>query len=392
MTTAAACATPRLYALDNLRALMMWLGIVLHVCVIYVAGDAVLPWRDTTRTPVADLLLGFIHSFRMPVFFILAGFFVALLLRSRGPAGMARHRAIRLGIPFAIFWPPVFMACVALGLLFMNRMALGTWGFDPRAMDIAPWAPRGPNTMHMWFLWMLLWMCLACAAVARWAGGPWLGVLGNALHRLGRSAWGPVLLTMPLVLAGLAYPHGLIKPSGFFLPPLPEWAHSGLFFVFGLALFHHQGELFALYRKRWAAYAAAGLVSFLAAGALMERHAPDIAFSYAYNLTSWWWSFALLGLALKLLDSRRAWLSYLADSSYWVYLVHMPLTIGFGLLLYGLAIHPLAKIGINVAATTVVCLGTYHVFVRFTWLGALLNGKRQAPGAKAQDLEYLKAS
>ena len=49
---------------------------------------------------VADLLAAFIHTFRMPVFFILAGFFVALLLQSRGPAGLAAHRLRRLGLPF----------------------------------------------------------------------------------------------------------------------------------------------------------------------------------------------------------------------------------------------------------------------------------------------------
>jgi glucan biosynthesis protein C len=36
----------------------------------------------------------------------------------------------------------------------------------------------------------------------------------------------------------------------------------------------------------------------------------------------------------------------------------------------------LAKIALNVAGTTAVCLATYHVFVRFTWVSVLLNGKR----------------
>ena len=40
----------RLYALDNLRALMMWLGIVVHVSVTHMVNDAPLPWRDERTT------------------------------------------------------------------------------------------------------------------------------------------------------------------------------------------------------------------------------------------------------------------------------------------------------------------------------------------------------
>ncbi|MFO1249581.1 MAG: acyltransferase family protein [Inhella sp.] len=45
---------------------------------------------------------------------------------------------------------------------------------------------------------------------------------------------------------------------------------------------------------------------------------------------------ALIGGFLAHVPRRSAWLGYLADSSYWVYLVHMPMTIGFGALLFGL--------------------------------------------------------
>jgi glucans biosynthesis protein C len=376
MTTSPDPASRRLHALDNLRALMMWLGIVLHVCVLYIAGNAVLPWRDTTRTLAADLLSAVIHTFRMPVFFILAGFFVALLLQTRGPAGMAMHRAKRLGLPFALFWPPLFLATSVLALLFMNRMVRGTWTLDPQVMASELSIPQGPNTMHLWFLWLLLWMSLGTAAVARWAGGPWFAWGGSALQRMGSRWWGPVPLTAVLVVAGLRYPHGMMMPSSAFLPPPAEWVHHGLFFVFGLALFHHQSLLFPVYGRRWGAYALGGLVSFIAASALVVRHGPDLAFASAYNLASWLWSFALLGLALKVLDRRSARLSYLAESSYWVYLVHLPLTIGFGVLMFGLPMHALLKMLINIAATTLVCLVSYHLLVRFTWVGALLNGRR----------------
>ena len=132
----------RLYALDNLRAAMMWLGIVLHVAVIYIAGPSPLPWRDNQTTPTADLLMAFIHAFRMPVFFILAGFFVALLIERRGARAMAHNRLRRLGLPFVVFWPPIFALCGALALAFLHRMARGTWGLDLALMQTAPICAR----------------------------------------------------------------------------------------------------------------------------------------------------------------------------------------------------------------------------------------------------------
>ena len=82
----------KLHALDNLRAAMMWLGIVLHVSVIYMSRPSPLPWHDDLSTSVADLLVAVIHAFRMPLFFILAGFFVSALVQHRGLAGMVRNR------------------------------------------------------------------------------------------------------------------------------------------------------------------------------------------------------------------------------------------------------------------------------------------------------------
>lgn len=34
--------------------------------------------------------------------------------------------------------------------------------------------------------------------------------------------------------------------------------------------------------------------------------------------------------------------------------------------------------GINITATTLVCLGSYQLFVRHSWISVLLNGKRHA--------------
>ena len=262
----------RLHALDNLRATMMWLGIVLHVAVIHLEGPSPLPWHDDRSTPVADLLMAFIHAFRMPVFFILAGFFVALLVQRRGTRAMVRNRLQRLAVPFAVFWPPIYAACGVLALLFLHRMERGTWGID-RSLLLRSDVPQGPSTMHLWFLWMLLWFSvLTVPALWLWQRLP--GALARALSggfgRLGQAPWGFMVLALPLAGVGALYDDGLVRPSGHFLPPLAEWVHNGLFYVFGIGLYQHQKTLFPLYLRRWPVFAVAGLVCFMATGGLYD--------------------------------------------------------------------------------------------------------------------------
>jgi len=385
-------STDRLHALDNLRALMMWLGIVLHVSVSHMVNDSPLPWHDDRSTPVADLLSAFIHTFRMPVFFILAGFFAAMLVQKRGVRGMVGNRLRRLGLPFAIFWPPVFAASAVLALLFLHRMVRGTWGLDASIVPPRPNMPTGLTTMHLWFLWMLLWFCVLAAPVL-WVGERLPAVsaaMTRVLARLGGTPWGFAVLALPLAAVGALYPQGVVVPSGAFVPPLAEWLHNGLFFVFGWALWRHQQALFALYTRRWVAFALAGLPLFLATGGLVEAQRAGqlsgwnlpLCIAYVYNGASWLWSFAFIGLFLRYLQGPHPVLGYLADSSYWVYLLHLPLTIGFGALLFGAPLPALAKMTLNVAATTAVCLASYHLLVRYTAVSSLLNGKRHARQAQ----------
>lgn len=386
----------RLHALDNLRAAMMWLGIVLHVAVIHMAGPSFLPWHDTQTTPAADLLVAFIHAFRMPVFFILGGFFVALLIAQRGLAATARHRIRRLGLPFAVFWPPLFAACAVLVLLFLHRMARGTWGLDLALTPVDGSGAKGaPNTMHLWFLWLLLWLSLlttlAVALMRRTvpAAGP---RLGDWLATLGRTPWGIALLAGVLAAIGAQYGGGLVHPGNAFLPPWTEWAHNGLFYAFGLALYAHRDALLAHCVRRWRLHAVAGLVLFLTSGIVLkqvpaELHqalpiAPRLAFSFAYNAAAWCWSFALIGVFVAHLGRPRPAAAYLADSSYWVYLVHLPMTIGFGALMVGQPWPAGVKMLLNIAATTLLSLASYHWLVRSTVVGVLLNGRRHGHGGR----------
>src|SRR6478672_10118377 len=76
----------RYHAFDSLRAVMMLLGLVIHSAMGYIVfpTDRVWPFKDPHPNAFYDLLVVFIHSFRMPVFFVIAGFFAAFLYTTRG--------------------------------------------------------------------------------------------------------------------------------------------------------------------------------------------------------------------------------------------------------------------------------------------------------------------
>ena len=118
----------RLYALDGLRATILLRGLVLHVACSFVVADygAAWPYKDfETNTKVADHLVAFIHIFRMPVFYILAGFFAALLFYRRGAQELLINRVQRILVPFVIglliLYPlGLFGAGIFLGWLWLH--------------------------------------------------------------------------------------------------------------------------------------------------------------------------------------------------------------------------------------------------------------------------------
>ncbi|OGB26650.1 MAG: acyltransferase [Burkholderiales bacterium RIFCSPLOWO2_02_FULL_57_36] len=379
----------RLHSLDNLRAVMMWLGIVLHAASNHMTQQSPMPWRDRETSLGADLIILFIHSFRMPVFFIVAGFFVALLVSRRGFAAMLKHRLRRIALPFAIFWPPLFAGTGALVLIYMHIMIRGSVGFDLALISTK--LPHQPliNTLHLWFIYYLLWFCVLTTAfglLSRHIPDAVRSACAGVWKALASNWWGIIVLTVPLATIGAFHEAGMLVPSGSFIPQFDELVHNGLFFVFGWYLHRHQDMLLPLYSRNCWYYAAAGLLPFILCLKFFDAFSanpggiPYIAayIAFAYNATSWLWSLALIGLFFRYSSRQNQVLKYFSESSYWAYLVHMLGTIGFGALLYNLPFGALTKMSINIFATTLACLATYHLLVRYTVIGVLLNGQRHS--------------
>lgn len=155
-------------------------------------------------------------------------------------------------------------------------------------------------------------------------------------------------------------------------------AYYAIFFGFGLMYFDVNDCDAAVGHGFWWMLAVAVLVLFPLGLILQGSTATGAKIAAALFQVSfaWYMSFGMMGLFHRYFHEQRSWVRYLSDSSYWQYLVHIPLIIYVQYLVRDLPLPSGVKVVIIFAATTSVLLLSYQFFVRNTWLGVLLNGPR----------------
>ena len=385
----------RYFGLDALRGGMMMLGIVLHAAMLYLAATDLPIQTDANTSLVFDVLFALIHSFRMPVFFVLAGFFAALLVEKRGLKGTYKNRAARVLAPLLAGVVTVLPLTVLFVIDFSLSARYGTHDLVPDPNDLQALGQAMYNKAaalglaggelplaHLWFLYYLCYFYLLiplCRALVA-ASLPF----GDRVKRC---------LGSPLMLAGFAlctsatlWPfHGGQLHEGFmFLKPhLPSLAYYGLFFVFGYAFHHYRGFLQDI-AKDVGGYAVLAALLFplaeyashldtAARGADATLH---LAAVLANALCTWALVYMFIGAALRWCDRDSPWILYLSQSSYWVFLVHMPLVLFAGWLLVPYDLPAVFKFTLVSAFTAAVGLLTFHYWVQRTWLSAFLHGRR----------------
>jgi peptidoglycan/LPS O-acetylase OafA/YrhL len=165
-------------------------------------------------------------------------------------------------------------------------------------------------------------------------------------------------------------------------------AAYGLFFAFGWLLWHERDRLDTFRRDAWiqvgiaTALAPINLIMTLRAG---ESPGARVLASLTGALMVWLFVFGLTGLFLRHLNRPSARVRYIVDSSYWLYLIHLPFTIWVPGLLSHLSWPAFFKVVALLAISTPFWVLSYDLLVRPTFIGKVLNGRRYPRGLPHPD-------
>ncbi len=487
----------RRYELDALRAFAMLLGVGLHAALAYVPDIwLVEDFTASLEGPWDELFLA-IHGFRMPVFFLLSGFFTTMLWRQRGLRTLSLHRIQRIVIPLAIglitIIPAMYLVTHwaqsgniisavhsgnvgAVERLLDNlehdisveyRDSPGGWsllhhaayagqaevsalllarGADPGSVawaaenqetpfglaslfghgevaellvdygqpnklskgsewsDLPGWGdgdrkrPRSGGLSwisfhHLWFLWMLIWLISGFVIITFF-----IEKIRSQSAIDGSKAWlrWVMWLLIPLTfLPQSAMSNGGEIPSfgpdtsiGL-IPSIHVLIYYLLFFTFGVLLFLRRDfrgvNLVDTLGRYWLILLPVTIILVLPAG-LVVSFVPELSSSkvgfwwFLKNslqvLYAWGMCIGLIGFFRAIFNREQRVVRYLADASYWIYLIHLPLVIFMQLIMRDWKLPSGGKFFFTFFGITALLLLIYQLGIRYTPIGTLLNGKK----------------
>ena len=352
----------RFHHLDAARALFMLMGIPFHASLAFAGGHWLV--MGGSRDPLLALLPPILSDFRMPGFFLIAGFFAALLLERRARGEWLKGRAERLGVP------------LLFGVLTIVPVQAAIIARAPA--DIVDRAAGASVLSHLWFLPALLMLSLLLAAawplVTRLARLPVPGILTLAV---GVAFYELALFAGQSLLGDLSFAAGFLD-MGAVASYLP-------FFAIGVAM-RRSPAMWRQFAHPNLPVLAVGLVALMLHVSLWDDPtriglALDILFEGVSSLCL---TQAVLAGLLRIVRHGSETVDRLVDASFTIYLLHHPVVVA-------LAIYCIADGRPPLLSWLAICLAALilpymaHRLVRRSPLALwLLNGTR--PATKARGL------
>jgi len=366
--------TERFHGLDAVRGIAMLLGIVIHASLPYIEGLPKGLWpSDKNTSNIIAIIFEFIHIWRMPIFFIISGFFANLVITRKSLIIWWKNRFLRLVLPAMIFFP---IMSLTIPWIFM-------YGYTG---NINFFFSNEGQPHHLWFLYHLFIFVLFSIFIRFFGLIIYkffkqinlivvVDIFNTVKSFLGKHIFDS---RFPVLMIFVFFIFNLFSGAELITNPLA----SGLYFLFGYRLYKNN-LLFDFIKSNWKYYLIGGLtvtIIFFILNTQVSNFAKEdvrwipwviLKISSAVLL-----SFSFIGLAEDKFSNLNPMVRFISDSSYWVYLIHLPLVAFITFFMFKITIFAELKFLVAIILTTAICLVTYKYLVKSTIIGTLLNGKK----------------
>ena len=362
--------TQRFHNLDFLRAFAMMMGLFIHAPILFVTPDLAKEFQiENIAQPEGWLwlLLIFISNWRMPLFFLLSGFFAVLVTEKKGCSYFIKDRFIRIGV-----------TCLLFSAFY--DMLDGRFDF---------------TTGHLWFLYelMIFVLCFSLLYETKVFKDIVCRTISPKIFCI-ISLW--LIATVPLVhiLNNSLHPQAMFPSETFFSlkPGLLVYYFS--YFLMGVLLYSNQQIFSKLSENK--TITILGILSVLAyfaqlyAGSLLFSGVEDVRniqntqfdpililfYALTKGINTILWCLFFIGLASKFILSGSAILRWFVELSYPVYILHLLpiIIISATLYVYGTGLSQIGNFSLTIIIGFIVCVNLYYIFIKFTPLNWLING------------------
>ena len=363
----------RFHNLDFLRAFAMTMGLVIHAPLLFWAPDFAKVFGIDNIVPAEEwvnIMGRFISSWRMPLFFLLSGFFAVLVLERKGTLHFLRDRFIRVGL-----------TC----LVFSSLYDISDGKFDY-------------TTLHLWFLYELMILVLVFSLLYKFKIiKDFLCIKVPPKLFFILALW--LIFTVPLayILNHWWHPLALKASTSYFDLKIGNLLYYFSYFLVGVILFSNQNifmklkntktilllinlSLFAFLLRLYSDHLTIGQADNLRNVAQMQFDPIMVLFNACMiGMNSILFCFLFIGLASKFVQSDSSIIRWFVELSYPIYIIHIiPVTM-MSALFYHVGLSQFSMLLLAVISGFFICVILYYVFIKYTLLNWLINGYSKSP-------------
>lgn len=363
---------------DAVRAFLMLLGIPYHTALSYRSGQS---WivNSGEGLPIFTYLAEWIHIFRMPGFFLIAGYFAMVVLERRSLAQWLSGRFQKLGIPFLFsiltLVPAMNLVCELSNFAALD--ALASWTHNASKSG-------GYWVRHLWFIIVLLYCCTITAVLAGKRPAIRHAKLPAAIDRALSSKPAILLLGIAIMLGlweaiaiELFYIGGLATNFPQEILRLDEFLTYAPYFLIG-AVFARAPNILARLCRFSISIALISLISVTASLVLLDDLSPPVGrFVSTFGALSM--TQLVIATARLLVDRPIPLVQNFVSASFVMYLFHMPFIIFLVWLGQGIAMPVALKAVTVMVLALAFSYAAWWLVSRSATLALMFNGGALPP-------------